>query len=705
MPTTLIITEKPDAALHVAEALSGNDFPKRVIVDGVPFFEVHDNARRVLVCSALGHLYAVAAKGTHGQSAYPIWDYEWKPKHLVERGQERQKKWIQAITKVSGKADQFIDACDFDLEGSLIGYMVLKYACQGADKKAHRMKFSTLTETELRDAYANALPSLNFPLVFAGMCRHEVDWLFGINLSRALTQSALKVSGRYATLSTGRVQGPTLRFLVDRQRNIETFVPTPYWVLRVKIKADGEILAADYQDDRLERKADAQEVVLTCAGKSGLVETLDSSNYDLAPPTPFDLSSLQTEAFRHFGISPRISLGIAERLYLDQLISYPRTSSQKLPPAIDYERIVRSLGKLNNYKAATTDLLALGSLVPNQGKRDDPAHPAIYPTGTLPRRQLDKREQRLFDLVVRRFLASFGRTAVKRSEKATIKVANYRFLIRGSRLLEKGWAAIYGPYARFEDLVLPPLEVGQKVLVHEIKSEQRFTQPPPHYNPSSLLRKMEESAIGTKATRAEIIHTLYKRGYVTGQQITSTPLASRIIEILVNHCPKVVDVAFTRELEDKIEQIERGSETREHVVSQTLEYLKPLIQTLNAREREIGQELATILSEMRERSTTLITPCPKCGSKLKIVKNPQTRKRFIGCAGRWKNNCRYTLPVPQVGSLSLPPKLCPDCGFQLIHVKLRGRRQLISCSRCYAENAKSQLSAEEVTAIGNPKRS
>jgi len=698
LPTTLIVTEKPDAALHVAEALGENASPKRIVIGSVPFFEVHRNGRRILVCSALGHLYAVAAKEAHGHSEYPIWDFAWKPKHLVQRGQGRQKNWIQAISKASGQADRFIDACDFDLEGSLIGYMVLKYACRGADKRAKRMKFSTLTETELRDAYAHALPKLNFPLVYAGMCRHEVDWLFGINLSRALTQSALKVSGRYATLSTGRVQGPTLRFLVERQQEIETFVPTPYWVLRVKLEVDGRIFAADYEYEKLDRKADAQKVVQTCAGKSGLIESLDSTNYNLAPPTPFDLSSLQSEAFRHFGLTPRISLVIAEGLYLDQLISYPRTSSQKLPPSIDYERIVRSLGKLDDYKAVTVDLLRLGRLVPNEGKKDDPAHPAIYPTGTLPRRQLNRREQKLFDLVIRRFLSSFGRTALKRNDKATIEIVNHRFFMRGSRLVEKGWTTIYEPYARFEDAVLPYLKVGQAVLVREIISEQEFAHPPPHYNPSSLLRKMEDSGIGTKATRAEIVDTLYKRRYVTGRQMTATPLASRIIEILVKHCPKVIDISFTRELEAKIEEIEHGSETREHVVLQTVDYLKPVIETLRVKEREIGQELTNILSEMREESINLITPCPECGSGLKIAKNPRTGKRFVGCSGRWRNNCNYSLPLPQFGALSLLGKFCTDCGFQLIRVKSRGRRPLISCCRCYAQKVNLQSSSPRVTA-------
>jgi len=691
LETTLIVTEKPDAALHVAEALAGNKGRRKMYVDGVPFFEVRDEAERILVCSALGHLYAVAEKLPHGHSAYPVWDFEWKPKHLVEKGQVRQEKWIHAITKVSKEASRFFNGCDFDIEGSLIGYTILKYACEGADKKARRMKFSTLTESELRDAYANALPELDFKRVFAGMCRHEVDWLFGINLSRALTQSAKLVSGRYSTLSTGRVQGPTLRFLVEREREIETFVPVPYWVLRVQVEVGGQILPAEYEADRLEKRSDAEAVVQACDGKAGLIQALESKAQDLPSPTPFDLPSLQSEAYRHFGLSPKTALSIAERLYLDQLISYPRTSSQKLPPSIGYEKIVKSLGVIEKYRLDTETLLNSGRLTPNEGRRDDPAHPAIYPTGVRLQTPLEGQTERLFDIVVRRFLATFGRPARRISEKATIKVGDYKFLLRGSRVVEKGWTMLYGGYAEFEDITLPPLKEGQEVFIREIRSEQKYTQPPPRYNPSSLLKEMERAEIGTKATRADIIETLYRRGYVTGQKMTATSLAFRVTEILGKNCPKVIDVIFTRELEAKMEQIELGEESREQVVSGTVAYLEPIVQTLKSREREIGQELTDVLSDMHEKSSTLSVPCPQCGSRLKVVRNPRSRKRFIGCAGRWKCGCNFALPLPQVGRISLLQKLCPTCGFQLIQVTSKGRRPLVSCCRCYAAKAKSTV--------------
>ena len=696
MATTLIVTEKPDAALHVAEALAHDQSPKKINVGGVPFFEVQEAGDRILVCSALGHLYAVSAKGTQVRSQYPVWDLTWKPKHLAERGQGRQEKWIEAISKVSKEADRFINACDYDIEGSLIGYTILKYACGGADKKARRMRFSTLTVKELRESYTKALPELDFPLAFAGMCRHEVDWLYGVNLSRALTQSALKAGNRYSTLSTGRVQGPTLRFVVDREREIETFVPLPYWVLRAGFDVDGKIIDAEYELERLDTKSHAEEVVKDCAGKKGVIEKLESKTYQVSPPTPFDLSALQSEAYRHFGFTPRIALSIAERLYLDQLISYPRTSSQKLPPSINYEEILRALGKMGAYLSESSSLLASGILRPNDGKKDDPAHPAVYPTGAVPRGELDARGQKLFDLVVRRFLSTFGKTATKQSEKATVKVGKHQFFLRGSRILEKGWIDLYGPYAKFQEVTLPPLKEGQQVTMAALSLEEKYTQPHPRYNASSLLKTMEEAEIGTKATRADIIETLYKRGYVKGEQITATPLAFRVIEILGKYCPRVIDVTFTRELETKMEQIEVGKQTRETVVLETVAYLKPVIEDLKTKELEVGKELTVIIRDMSLASVTLFVLCPQCGSALRVVRNPKTKKRFIGCAGKWAKNCTFGLPLPQFGALKLSEKRCSECGFQLIQVRSKGRRPLVSCPKCFVDNLKAKKPAATV---------
>jgi DNA topoisomerase-1 len=551
------------------------------------------------------------------------------------------------------------------------------------------MKFSTLTERELREAYAKALPNLDLPLAFAGMCRHEVDWLFGINLSRALTQSALKASNRYLTLSTGRVQGPTLRFVVEREKEIQTFVPTPFWTLRTEVDVNGRIFEASYETERIVVKTDGETIIKECSGKIGEVERLESTTYPLSPPAPFDLSTLQSEAYRHFGYTPRLALSIAERLYLDQLISYPRTSSQKLPLSIGFEAIMKGLDQIQNYQSSVRALLA-GRLAPHEGRKEDSAHPAVYPTGTVPKRTLSPQEQKLFDLIVRRFLATFGEMAKKQSDKATIKVGPRIFLMRGSRILENGWIPLYGPYAKVEELAMPKLKEGDSVKIIEIKLEDKYTQPPPRYNPSSLLKEMEESGIGTKATRAEIIETLYRRGYLRDQRMIATPLAFHVTEVLTKYCRRVVEVTFTRDLETKMEQIEQGKERREHVVLDTVDYLKPILEELKGREEYVGNELTSIMREMWLGSITLFVPCPKCGLNLKIIKNPRTKKRFIGCSGKWKTNCPFSLPLPQLGALTLLEKRCPECGFQLIQVKSRGKRPLVSCSRCYVNKAAIQ---------------
>jgi len=690
--TTLIICEKPDAALHVAEALSENGEVKKLTKYGIPYFEVNNKFEKLIVCSAIGHLYEVDVKGDGKRSEYPVWDFSWKPKHLVEKGQKRQEKFLKAITELAEEVNFFINACDYDIEGSLIGYMILKYACKGAEVKARRMKFSTLTIKELREAYRNLMPTLDYPLIKAGMCRHEVDWLYGVNLSRALTESARKYSGKYSTLSIGRVQGPTLKFIVEREREVQTFVPKPYWIIKSIVNLNGEKFEAEYKISKIEEKKTADEIAENCFKKEGEIIDVQSKEYKLPPPTPFDLTQLQLEAYRYFKFTPKQTLDIAERLYLNALISYPRTSSQKLPSTIGYQEILNSLKENSEYKNMVEELYAIGELKPNEGKKTDPAHPAIYPTGVQPKEELSTREKKIYDLIVKRFVATFGDSCLKKSEKATIKVNNHIFYLKGSRILKPGWMKLYAPYSSLEENLLPPIFIGQKVFFEEVKPELKYTQPPSRFNPTSLLKLMEEQGIGTKATRAEIIDILYKRGYIKDERIVATPLSFKIINLMLKYCPKVVSVDFTRELEEMMKKIELGEEEREKVVLEAVNYLKPAILELKLKENEIGEELSKVIKQVKALEFTIKTPCPNCNSQLLIIKSRKTGKRFIGCSGLWSNKCNFSLPLPQKGKLSLLDKTCPECGFQMIQVKISGRRPMISCPRCFINRLKNDKS-------------
>ncbi len=699
MTETLIVCEKPDAAARVARALDDDGDPGRIDKQGVPLYESHNRQETILVCSALGHLYAVDSKTYSSRRFYPVWDFEWKPKHLIDKKSARLARWIQVISSLAGKADRYVNACDYDVEGSLIGYTILRYACHGADSKSQRMKFSTMTEKELRSAYKTLSPHLDIPLVEAGQARHELDWLYGINLSRLLTESALKQNRGYSTLSTGRVQGPTLKFVVDREEEIQSFTPTPFWTIEATVTHIGQDYSLEYEREKISTLAEAERVVRDCKNSLLEVESAESRNVQQSPPYPFDLSNLQSEAYRHFGYTPSRTLAIAEKLYLEALISYPRTSSQKLPPDIGYSEILHGIANMAKYRSLATKLAVQVALRPTQGPKEDPAHPAVYPTGESPKRTLMQPEANLLDLIIRRFMAAFAEASLRESSRLTLQKDPHRFFLRESRLLREGWIEFYEPHASDESQKLPDIKVGDKIPLTEIQAAQKFTEPLPRYNPSSLLQKMEYENIGTKATRAEIIEILYRRDYIKNIRIEATPLAIKIINLLNQYCPMIIDPEFTAKLETSMENIQALQTTRSHVLAEALNHLRPVMLDLIAREDEIGSQLAEVVTSQRIAGLTFDYPCPQCSSKLKIIRSRTSGKRFIGCTG-YENGCRFTLPLPQFGNLSITQMHCKTCGFQLVQARSKGRRPMTSCARCYSNKAKGTASAASPTSSG-----
>lgn len=684
---TLIICEKPDSAGRVARALDDDNDPRRAGEQGVPFYEARRGKETIFVCSALGHLYAVDSKASASRRFYPVWDSGWKPKNLIDKESFRFSKWIQTISRIARDSDRFINACDYDVEGSLIGYTILRYACNNAHSNAQRMKFSTMTEKELQTAYKTRAPHLDFSQAEAGQCRHELDWVYGINLSRVLTESALKQNRGYATLSTGRVQGPTLKFLVVREEEIQCHTPTPYWKIEATIIHNDKIYEIEFERQKVDTKVEATQVVRDCRNAQLDVTTRESKTIQQPPPYPFDLSSLQSEAFRHFGYSPSRTLALAERLYLDALISYPRTSSQKLPPDVGYQEILKGIAKYPSYRVLASRLEAQAGLKPNQGPKQDPAHPAVYPTGESPKRSLLEPEAKLLDLIIRRFMSTLAESSLRENTSLTLQKDQYRFFLRGSRLLRDGWLEYYRPYVSDDSQDLPDLSKGRRVSVNKIDSVEKFTEPPPRYNPGSLLRKMEDENIGTKATRAEIIDILYKRGYIKETRIQTTPLALKITSILDKHCPLITDSSLTARLENQMELIQQEKVSRTEVLTDALEQLRPIVQSLIEREDELGSQLSKVVAAQRISNITFSYPCPSCNSKLMIIRSRASGKRFIGCAG-YQEGCRFTLPLPQFGTLTIIPRPCKACGFQQVMVRSRGRRPLISCPRCYLNKSK-----------------
>jgi DNA topoisomerase I len=674
---TLIITEKPDAAARIATALDEQGKPQRNQKNGVPYFRAQRNGE-IVVVPAIGHLYTITNK-QKGHSNYPVFDYQWVPRWQAERGASRIRTWLKVISELAADADAFVDGCDFDIEGSIIGYTILKYACGEKQQTAKRMKYSTLTEEELQESYAHLMPKLDFALVEAGLTRHEIDWLYGINLSRALTQAAKQASGQYTTLSTGRVQGPTLRFLQEREKEIQCFVPTPYWKLTAKISINGFVVDVEYEKT-LQTLAEAMELKEKCKTKEGKIEAVSVTQSLQNPPFPFDLGALQSEAYKIFHLNPMKTSTILQRLYIDALISYPRTSSQKLPPSIGYKNILKKLGKDPAYSKPTAELLAKPGLKPNEGKKEDSAHPAIYPTGNLPQNPIDAASKNVFDLVVKRFLAVFGEPALKKNINATISLNGNPFRFGASRTLSEGWMKYYRPYVQAKDDKLPSLTEGQPVEVKRVTLKEHFTEPPPRFNPRSLLLKMENEEIGTKATRATIIQTLQDRKYLSGtDNFTVSDLGFEVTEVLEKYCPTVVSSEMTRLLEERMDAIQLGKETKQTVLANAVETLKPVTSELKLKEAAVGAQLSQALerAKVEERKVGL---CPNCqGGQLVILHSKKTGKRFVGCTNYFQGKCSIAYPLPQTGLVKPLANPCKSCDAPIVAVYKRGRKPWRLC--------------------------
>ncbi|WP_087037941.1 DNA topoisomerase I [Thermococcus litoralis] len=1226
--TTLIIAEKPNVARKIAYALAEKK-PIRKTIGKVPYYELTRDGKKIIVAPAVGHLFSLAPKEkTYG---YPVFDIEWVPVYVAEKGKSYAKDYIKALRELAKRADEFVVACDYDTEGEVIGYTALKYACGVDPSKAKRMKFSALTKKDLLRAWYNLEPTINFGMADAGIARHILDWYWGVNLSRALSSAIRKASGKWIVLSTGRVQGPTLKFLVEREREIANFVPTPYWVIKMILEKNGQQYTALYEKDRIFNEEEAKKIVEEAKKGPAFVEKVEIKQQQRNPPHPFDLGTLQREAYSAFGYSPKKTLDIAQSLYekgyclhpdsliptpqgikrirelpkegevfaldfdlklskagykllerdadepmykvtltdrtelyltadhpvlvyrddklmfvpaeelreddqvvllinrdkppeneepptlldfllesavsmkdyiiydrefgeiikkrvksaslkteilrkfrikeptyykylrgkipvplvkfllqrgiisdselrrtfkgfsystattpiafefsedfwylfglvvgdghlnrrgeitisakertkdtieavksvtnslglsfafnpkyriiainnksltrllellgcpsgnkteifripgiimarpewmaaflagyydadshigtkqtgskkslspqivltsknreaiytvklmwqflgvgtylwekkdknggiiayelkiysrdaqrfyeimkdrlrikrrdlesvkdtairerkpyshhyslikvkswegkilstnalwksfdmsnqtahgrrisLDKLrsivrylidqdlrriatgdvyilgiksiekfhyrgkvydlvvntyhnfiangvvvhnCSYPRTSSQKLPKNLNYESIIHNLAKIPDYKPHAHELLGKGVLKPVEGKKDDPAHPAIYPTGELPKPgDLSKDEQNLYDLIVRRFLAAFADPAVRESMKVIINSNNHRFILSGSRTVKEGWLKIYGKYVKFDEVLLPKFEKGERVKVIQIKREKKKTKPPARYSPASVIKKMEDLGIGTKATRAQILETLYSRGYIEGKKkIKVTPLGMKVIEALENNVPDIVSVELTREFEEKMEQIMQNKISKEKVIKESKEALVRILKEFKKKEGEIGRKLLeTFLESQKNKKNKksadtkeltaeeeesikksaekrediiIVGKCPKCGGDLVVKYNRKTGKRFVGCSS-WPN-CNVTYPLLQRGEIIPTGKTCPECGnAPIVKIKERNREYEVCLDmNCYKNRRKNR---------------
>ena len=670
----MLITEKPTAAKKIAKALDDRNAPREIKKGKVSYFECTRGNSNLIVVYALGHLYEL--KQTEKGWTYPRFENEWVPKYEVEKKAVNIKPVISLITRLSKDTDGFVIATDYDIEGSLIGFLTLKYACKANPEDAKRMRFSALTDLDLENAFQN-MTDLDFPMIESGQVRHEVDWLYGINLTRALTLSIKRAAGWFKVVSTGRVQGPTLSFVAEKEKEINLFVPLPFWSISVLGEKGGEKFELEYSIRQVQVKTHAQQIVQELTGRDARVKSINKRTVEQEPNPPFNLSSLQSEAYRHFGFKPSRTLDIAQSLYLDALISYPRTSSEQLPETLDIKGILAGLSGMKEYSSMAKQVLK-GQLKPVQGKKTDPAHPAIHPTGEKPTKKLSPNEKKLYDLIVRRFLSLFGEPLVKNHLRTDIECGKHVLYLRGLQILRKGWTTYYSPYFKTEERALPSINEGDLIKIVSANYDDRYTAPPARFNPSSLLKLLERENLGTKSTRARIVDSVKSRGYTIGDRFELSTLGYALYETLGQHIPLMLSSEMTRHLEQAMDAIQNGEAKRDNVLERTKADLVKILDEFRQQEEEIGQDLVRGLQRYW-RDTEELGPCPKCDDGiLRIVQSPKTGKRFVGCSNYKEGKCDQTFPLPQRGIITPIEKTCPYCNHRMIKV-VSGRKAWETC--------------------------
>jgi len=678
----LIVTEKNNSAKKIAEILSGGA-AKADAVYKVPYYTWSDSDGDHMAIGLKGHVMSPAF--TEGYSNWQQTDlHELIDAEIIK--EPTDKNVVKAIKKVAKDADEVVIATDYDREGELIGLEALEAIIEanpqvvgagGASSdgdalatqpRIERARYSALTKQEIERAFGS-LDDLSYDLAHAGAARQDIDLIWGATLTRAVSLATRRFGSNF--LSVGRVQSPTLGLIVERELERRAHVPKPYWEVFARFEHPDGAFEAHHATDKFWEKAEA-DAALAGTKSPGLVKEVSSRRNSRRPPTPYNTTAFTTDASSRLGITPSRAMRLAEDLYMDGFISYPRTDNTVYPQSLNTKELVRSLVRIPEFSAAAS--LLDGDLTPSRGKKETTDHPPIYPTQALHPNALDGPKARVYELVVRRFLATFSPPMITESTRADIEAGSESYFVRGSVVIDPGYAAIY-TYARSADEEIPKLEEGQSL---EIDGDpwmvDKETQPPSRISQGRLIELMEERGLGTKATRADIIQKLYDRGYVFGNPPEPSETGIAMYRAFHDYVPRMATPEMTAELESDMDQIAAGKTTKDEVLRISREMLHTTTTELEEKREDLAKQIWSGMDEDK-----FLGPCKVCeeagrkhedGSpnRLRIIEL-KGGKRMYGCEGWDRDNpdspdsCPVSGPLPGRGyDLWRLEERCSICG-------------------------------------------
>lgn len=652
MGKTLVIAEKPSVARDIAKTLgvSGKN-------------EGYLTGENYVVSWAIGHLVTLAEPEAYDVK-YKKWNFETLPilpDSMKLEAIKKTRSQLKVLHKLmhSREIDEIICATDSGREGELIFRYI--YEITQCRKPFRRLWISSMTETAIREGFAHLQDGSHYDLLYhSARCRAEADWLVGMNASRAYTI-------RYgALLSIGRVQTPTLALIVEKQKEIDAFVPQDYFEVQADFEQYTGFWIDEKENTRLDLREKAEQIAARVKGQRGIVSQIVKEEKRQLPPLLYDLTELQRECNRKFGFSAKKTLDIAQSLYEKRkMITYPRTDSRYLSDDM-VGKIKQTLGRLKDVQefspyaaeVLAKEKLPLSKRIIDNSKVTD--HHAIIPTDTRLRTDhLTPEENKVFSLVAARFLAVFYPAYVYESTKVYTKVGLDTFLSKGKTVLQEGWQAVEkallpetrkNKTEKEEEQQLPPLTEQQSVVTKRTKVLDKKTKAPPPYTESTLLSAMEnagrfvedeelkeqmkDSGLGTPATRAAIIERLLSVGYIMrkGKTLVPTEKGQKLIAVVPE---ELRSPQTTGKWEKGLSSIAKGKMTEERFLESIRRYVRFLVDDAAQHKKDVVFEAERPRGK-RSRAQGL-GKCPLCG-KGKILEN----SRSYYCT-EWKNGCKFSL--------------------------------------------------------------
>ncbi len=647
----LIIAEKNIVAERIAAFLAGKQkvHTKR---DGVATEYTFGDT---IVMGLRGHV--VELDFTKGYSNWR--SEEHPPRSLINAEIEKnptEKKIVGLMQKHAKRASRVTIATDFDTEGELIGMEAFELVrAVNQHVNVDRARFSAITKDEITKAI-NEAKSIDFNLAAAGETRQVIDLVWGASLTRFLSIAAHR--GSDSILSVGRVQSPTLAMIVDREKEIEAFVPEKYWMLTLAAKKGRDELSFRHSHGRFTIKSEADAAFSGTKDPLTVTEIITGKKTDKAP-TPLDTTALIVGAGR-LGLSAASAMNKAEDLYMRGFISYPRTDNTAYPKSLNLRQHLKMFTG-GEFERDANIVLANMRSSPTRGKKETTDHPPIYPTSKGSREEIgDDATWRLYEFIVRRFFATLSPDAEWKTLKVNLTAADEPYTITGGRLTVPGWRAVY-PYSKAEETILPEFTVGERLVLADKFCEEKETQPPARYSQSRLIQRMEELGLGTKSTRHEVISKLIGRKYIEGNPMKPTIVGRAVTDSLEQFAGTITAPTMTKTLEEHMEEIAAGTKTMNAVLTESKTMLSSIFDDLEANQAAIGQDL---MNRTIEGQT--VGPCPVCGKPLRIRRAGSSQ--FIGCSGYPDCTFNTSLPPATWGNAVRMDEICPI--HQLNHVQL-----------------------------------